>query len=784
MNEIDPKILLKHLRDTFYRTDLEGRLILVSPTLEKLIGYTVEELLGSQLADLYVEKNQRQQFLQQLDESDGQISGFQAVLQHKNGNEVRVVTSASYYYDKDGNIAGVEGITRDITTEHQAQEKLKNYQENLERLVEERTAELQKEISKGRQKAKALQEKTMMLDNILRSAQAVAIVTTDLELNITYYNPMAEKLFGYTASEVIGKSVMEMHTKENVEPERFERAIEILCRDGEFRYSLTRETNGAVCELDLTVTGIFDPEDRLNGYSLFAYDVTELKQNKENLELLKSAIEQTSETVMITDYEGIIQYVNPAFEKISGYTSEEAIGQYPSFLRSGKQDQAFFENMWATLRQGNVWSGHFINKRKDGSLFEEEATISPVKNNEGQITNFVAVKRDVTREVSLEKQLHLAQKMEVVGLMAGGVAHDLNNILAGVVNYPELILLQLPEDSELRKPIEAIQESGKRAATVVADLLTVARSAASTLEIADIHSMVQEYMHSLEHKNLEALHPNVTFQQQLAAAQRTISCSPVHVKKCLMNLMTNASEAMEGEGTIVVSSHNQYIGETTRREQIMEPGEYVVLSVQDTGPGISKNDLEHIFEPFYTRKNMGRSGTGLGLTVVWNTMEDHHGKILVVSSSTGTCFQLYFPVSNEKKTVHPTTNPAEALARKKEHILIVDDEPHLRDIASQILRRLGYTVDIVDSGEMAIEFVKKNPVDLIVMDMMMEPGLNGRQTYEEVIKLYPDQKAIIASGFSESDDVKAVLQLGASGFIKKPYSVAQLGQVVKNALSS
>ena len=465
-----------------------------------------------------------------------------------------------------------------------------------------------------------------------------------------------------------------------------------------------------------------------------------------------------------------------------GYESSEIIGQKTDLLYFDRQSQGKKLKIHDHLERMGFHVGYATGKRRDGETFPLEIITGKMREGSGA----VILLRDITEMRRLENQLRKAQKMEAIGLMASGVAHDLNNILAGVVNYPELILLQLPEDSELRKPIKAIHESGKRAATVVADLLTVARGATGTLEIADIHSMVQEYMHSLEYKNLEALHPNVTFQQQLAAAQRTISCSPVHVKKCLMNLITNAAESIIDGGTVVVSTHNRYISEIARpsRKQIMEPGEYVVLSIQDTGPGISKNDLEHIFEPFYTKKVMGRSGTGLGLTVVWNTMENHNGKILVVSSSTGTCFELYFPVSNEKKTVHPTTNPAKALARNKEHILIVDDEPHLRDIASQILRKLGYTVDIVDSGELAVEFVKKNPVDLIVMDMLMEPGMNGRQTYEEVIKLYPDQKAIIASGFSESDDVKAVLQLGASGFIKKPYSVAQLGQVVKNALRS
>ncbi len=387
-------------------------------------------------------------------------------------------------------------------------------------------------------------------------------------------------------------------------------------------------------------------------------------------------------------------------------------------------------------------------------------------------------------QVALEK-LRKSQKMEAIGLMAGGVAHDLNNILSGIIGYPELILKDLPQDSELRKPIVAIQESGQRAATVVADLLTVARGAASTRENHDLNVLTQQYLHSPECIKLKSLHQDVSWQLQLQAGQANILCSPVHVKKCLMNLVTNAAEAIKGAGTIVVSSHNQYPDKNAGSEHGSNAGEYVVLSVMDTGSGISTTDIEHIFDPFYTRKVMGRSGTGLGLTVVWNTMQDHKGKVVVESSDRGTSFHLYFPVSSEEgKVVGNKEDTPEKSTGHSEHILVVDDEPQLRDIACQMLQALGYKVDSVRSGELAVAFIKEKPVDLVVLDMLMEPGMNGYQTYAEISKLYPGQKAIIVSGFSESDDVKATLQLGAGGFINKPYSMDKLGKAVRNELSA
>ncbi|WP_457573868.1 hybrid sensor histidine kinase/response regulator [Desulfolithobacter sp.] len=381
-----------------------------------------------------------------------------------------------------------------------------------------------------------------------------------------------------------------------------------------------------------------------------------------------------------------------------------------------------------------------------------------------------------------EEQLLRAQKMEAIGLMASGVAHDLNNILSGIVGYPELMLRRLPEDSPLLKPLTAIQESGRRAATVVADLLTIARGAASTREVCDLHKLIREYLSSPECQNLRSHYPEVTITLRLEAERSHISCSPIHIKKCLMNLVDNGAEAIVGQGSVTVRTWNLSLDGSMADMRQLARGEYVVLEIQDTGTGISDTDLEHIFEPFYTRKTMGRSGSGLGLTVVWNTVEDHGGKIFVTSSDLGTSFQLFFPLSGSKELIQADDKLPEEVGGRGEHILVVDDEPDLRDIACSMLRALGYRVDAVDSGESAIEFIHETPVDLILIDMLMEPGMNGRQTYEKILEIRPGQKAIIASGFAGNDDVRAALRLGAGGFIKKPYSMDQLGKAVKREL--
>lgn len=382
-----------------------------------------------------------------------------------------------------------------------------------------------------------------------------------------------------------------------------------------------------------------------------------------------------------------------------------------------------------------------------------------------------------------EMKLHKAEKMEAIGLMAGGVAHDLNNILSGVVSYPEILLMQLSEDDKLYPPIKAIYESGLRAAAVVSDMLTVARSAANVREIANINTVIKEYLKSLEGKKLLSQYPDVHINIQLAPDLHNIKCSPVHIKKCLMNLVINAAEALGNSGRITISTRNCLLDEREAQQSSLPKGKYIALTVNDNGPGIAPNDLEHIFDPFYTKKKMGRSGTGIGLTVVWNAVQNHNGKVKVESDTSGTTFTLLFPVSTDQALSSPKENiTIENLRGHGEHILVVDDEPHQRNIAFQLLSLLDYDVDTVSSGEEAIAYVRDQKVDILLLDMLMDSGINGRQTYEEIIKINPQQKAIIASGFSESEEVRQAIKLGAAAFIKKPYTFEQLGVAVQTAL--
>jgi len=392
------------------------------------------------------------------------------------------------------------------------------------------------------------------------------------------------------------------------------------------------------------------------------------------------------------------------------------------------------------------------------------------------------LKRAQQEKTKLQDQLHQAQKMEALGLMAGAVAHDLNNILGGIVAYPDLILMDLPEESPLREPIEVIKDSGKRAVDVVADLMTITRGVATGKEVWNLNDLAGEYLNSGEHKNLEKMRPSVVFKTELDTELLNITCSPTHIKKSLMNLVTNASEVIGGGGTVTISTANQYLDEPLKGYEDVRIGEYTVLSVSDDGSGISPEDLERIFEPFYTKKVMGKSGTGLGLTIVWNTVQDHNGYIDVKTSERGTIFDLYFPVTRDELTQGEEEVPREDYQGHGERILVVDDEEKQREIACWLLTRLGYVAEAVSSGEEAIAYVKEHPVDLIVLDMAMPKGINGRKTYEEIIKIRPEQKAIITSGFAKTKEVDIAQELGAGKYIKKPYILEKIGVAVKEEL--
>ena len=408
----------------------------------------------------------------------------------------------------------------------------------------------------------------------------------------------------------------------------------------------------------------------------------------------------------------------------------------------------------------------------------EDLVLGMVRNITEQVTVAASKQR-------LLEQLQRAQKMEAIGMLAGGVAHDLNNILSGVVSYPEMILMDLPQDSPLQKPIRTVQKAGERAAYIVQDLLTLARRGVSVSETVDLNQVIREYLNSPECEKLRTYHPGIRLVPDLVDDLLHISGSPIHLTKTVMNLVSNAAEATINAGTVRVATDNRYIDKPIDGYDDIVEGDYVVLKVEDDGIGISKEDINRIFEPFYTKKVMGRSGTGLGMAVVWGAVKDHKGYIDIKSSPDhGTTVTIYLPATKELRIVTGELETIADLAGDGERILVVDDVPEQREIATEMLTRLGYRAESAASGEAAVEFVRETPVDLLVLDMIMDPGIDGLETYRRILEIRPGQRAVITSGFSESERVHEARKLGAGPYVKKPYRLYTLAKAVKDVLQT
>lgn len=427
----------------------------------------------------------------------------------------------------------------------------------------------------------------------------------------------------------------------------------------------------------------------------------------------------------------------------------------------------------------------------DGTIGHISIWQSLEKDSDGNLRRINGVIQDITERKLTEKKLKdseeilaRSKKMESLGLLAGGVAHDLNNVLSGIVSYPELLLLNLPRDSELRKPIETIQKSGNSAVAIVQDLLTIARGVASTKEPLNLNDTIKDYLSSPEYKKLAQYFPDVQVKTGLDKDLLNIRGSFIHLRKVIMNLISNAAEAIENSGNVLISTSNRYLDRPLRAYEDVNIGEYAVLSVSDDGSGIPKDYLERIFEPFFTKKYIGRSGTGLGLAVVWNIVQDHGGYIDVSSDENGTAFELYFPITRSEAHDKDMSISIEELKGNGETILVIDDIESQREITCSILGALNYKAVAISNGEDAIEYLKENPVDLVLLDMIMDPGINGRETYERIIKIRPKQKALMVSGFAETDEVKKAQAMGAGQYIKKPLTLDSIGLAIKKELEN
>jgi two-component system cell cycle sensor histidine kinase/response regulator CckA len=517
------------------------------------------------------------------------------------------------------------------------------------------------------------------------------------------------------------------------------------------------------------------------GHFVAIFDViTERKRAEAGRLLLASAIEQAAETIVITDAAGAIQYVNPAFEAVTGYSRQEVTGLNPRILKSGKQDDAFYRALWETISSGRPWKGRFVNRKKDGSFYTEDAIISPVFDGNGKIVNYVASKHDSTRELLLESQLFQAQKMESVGRLAGGVAHDFSNMLQVISSYVEYSMQDKGLTEQQRHNFQQIRTATKRSADLTSQLLAFARQQAVNPRILDLNEAVEATIRMLQ----RLIGEDIEIVWKPGKMNAHVKIDPTQLDQILANVSVNARDAIGGVGTLTIETEEVRVDETFCEMHVdCKPGNYVRLTVGDTGAGMSPEVQSHIFEPFYTTKPVGQ-GTGLGLATVYGIIRQNDGFVDVYSVlGHGTSFRFYFPAAGSAAEVTEADQPAASPQGGRETILLVEDEAAILKISKLILERLGYHV--VSAGSPA-EALKKageynTTIDLLVTDVVM-PQMNGRELARRISALHPHANCLFVSGYTtDVTGSRGMLDEGVH-FLSKPFTTAQLAAKIREVL--
>lgn len=598
-----------------------------------------------------------------------------------------------------------------------------------------------------------------------------------------YVSPISEDMLGYGQDALIGREHAELVHPEDLPAVRTCHAA-ILGAGGPHtvNYRLRRRT-GEYVWVETTARAV-PPADGAPGPGevlCITRDVSERRAAEEERLRLSTAVDQAAEMIVITDKEGRIQYVNPSFERLTGYALEEVLGATPAILRSGEHDEAFYRRLWETINRGDVWRGTLVNRRKDGGLFQEECAISPIRDASGAIISFVAVKRDVSAELRLEMQLRQAQKMEAIGTLAGGIAHDFNNILAAIQGYAEMALHAVDGNASAARDMKQVLAASARARDLVQQILTFSRQTEQNLQPCAMNVVVQDAL-----KLLRATVPtSIKFTVDLDPVAGHVLGDPSQLHQVVMNLCTNAWQAMRerGHGTLFVQTAHERV-ESGEADEILglEPGAYVVLRVTDDGPGIPPETRDRIFDPFFTTKAPGE-GTGLGLATVHGIVTDHGGVITVESDpGAGSTFRVYFP-QVEGGAAPEGMQVIETPSGGGQRVLVIDDEPNLALLVQRMLGLLGYETDAFGSSVEAWKHLEEHPAryDAVLTDLTM-PELTGRDLARRLRALRPELPVILMTGFSEGLTESEIDAVGIRAMLKKPFGREDLAHCLRRVL--
>jgi PAS domain S-box-containing protein len=726
----------------YHSLDEDGNLLEVNNTWLQTLGYERDEVIGRWFGDFLTDRS-REIFIERFPvfKRTGEVHGAEFVMYKKDGSAITASFDGRVGRDEDGRFRQTHCVFHDITDRKRAEEALKESEERFRILAEG------------------------AFEGIVITREGII-----LDANRTYC-----EMAGYDLRELVGKNVMGF-----VAPEFQEITLaHIFSASEELYESAVAHKSGRAIPVEIKAKAI--PYGGSIARIAALRDTTARRKAEEAQKRLFTAIEQAAEGMVITDRQGTIQYVNPALERITGYTRDEIIGENPRLFKSGAHDAVFYKQMWETITSGEIWSGRIVNRRKDGTLYHEEATISPVRDASGKITNFVAVKRDITEHMELSRQLLQAQKMEAIGTLAGGIAHDFNNLLQVILGYSELILSDEQLPSAYKDDLERISHAGKDGADLVQRLLTFSRKTEIKPKPLNLNHRISQ----VEKLLTRTIPKMIDIEMVLAEDLEVINADPIQMEQVIMNLAVNARDAMPEGGKLVIHTANVRLDEAYARTHLgARPGPYVLLSVSDTGIGMDKETLDHVFEPFFTTKGVGE-GTGLGLATVYGIVKQHGGYIMCYSEpDKGTTFKLYFPAL-VAETATEEKVPSPIPIGGSETILLVDDEELVRDLGTRILRRAGYTVLTATNGVEALELYSLQPgtISLVILDLIM-PEMGGKQCLEELLNIDPSVKVLVASGYAQTGPARAATQAGAKGFVSKPYDIRELLKTVRDVLDA
>ena len=718
----------------------DGQIMDVNPAFANIHGYSREEMIGRTGLELklWANPDEREEMLHRL-HRDGRCSNLNVKFQRKEGQIGDLLVSVETIILN--GVPCILALAREITTLKKAEEALRESEQRFRTLS-------------------------------AASFEGLCISENDRILDV---NDQFTAIFGYDRSELIGREIISLLAPEwrQAVAERIGNGVE-----GSFEHEGLRK-DGRIISLEAQSKTIFMGARKVRMTAL--RDISERKRKDEQIRQLSRAVEQSPVSVIITDRRGDIQYVNPRFSEATGYTADEVLGKNPRVLKSGELSPETYEQLWKCITSGGTWAGELHNRKKDGQLFWEQASISPIFDAAGKITHFLAIKEDITSRKQLEEQFRQSQKMEAFGQLAGGVAHDFNNLLTVIQGNITLLQQFDAAPSERAEYLLEISRAAERAANLTRQLLMFSRRQLIQPRPADLNEVVANTTKMLQ----RLIGEHIELATQFAPGGAPVTADRNMMEQILVNLAVNARDAMPKGGRLTIRTGNVTVNPNNLpADSKARPGEFVCLSIADTGCGIAPGQMEHIFEPFFTTKEVGK-GTGLGLATVFGIVEQHHGWIEVQSQpNAGTCFQIYLPRLEQQEKVEAESSQLPAAHGGKETIFLVEDEAPVRTLTRKLLQRQGYRVVVADSGNAALKLWEqhRDTIDLLLTDMVMPEGVSGRELAEQLLREKPGLKVIYTSGYTDDMLGENSPLRDNPNFLEKPFELQKLLQRIRACL--